>query len=35
VALDLRGGAPDYLAWIDEVTVSAGTIGANGETEEP
>jgi len=35
VALDLQGGAPGYLAWIDEVTVPAGTIGRNGETEEP
>lgn len=36
VGLGLQGGAPGYLAWIDQVTGPAGTIGPNGEeTEEP
>ena len=35
VALDLVAGAPDYLAWIDQVTATTGTIGRNVETEEP
>ncbi len=33
VAVDLTGAA-GYLAWIDRVTVPAGTIGRAGETEE-
>jgi periplasmic divalent cation tolerance protein len=33
VALDVVGGAAGYLAWIDEVTTPAGTIGS-GETTE-
>jgi periplasmic divalent cation tolerance protein len=35
VVVDLVSGAPGYLAWIDEVTGAAGTIGRSGETEEP
>ncbi len=35
VALGVRDGAPGYLAWIDQVTGAAGTIGPSGETEEP
>jgi len=35
VVVDLVSGAPGYLAWIDEVTGPAGTIGRSGETEEP
>jgi uncharacterized protein involved in tolerance to divalent cations len=35
VVVDLVSGAPGYLAWIDEVTGVAGTIGRSGETEEP
>jgi periplasmic divalent cation tolerance protein len=34
VALDVLGGAPGYLAWIDQVTAPTGTIGPSGETEE-
>jgi periplasmic divalent cation tolerance protein len=34
VVVDLGGGAPGYLAWIDEVTGPAGTIGRTGTTEE-
>jgi periplasmic divalent cation tolerance protein len=35
VVVGLVAGAPGYLAWIDEVTGAAGTIGRSGETEEP
>ena len=35
VVVDLVSGAPGYLAWIDEVTGPAATIGLTGETEEP
>ncbi len=35
VVVDLVSGAPGYLAWIDEVTGAAGTIGRSGEREDP
>ena len=36
VVLGLEGGAPGYLAWIDEITAPATTttIGRTGPTEE-
>ncbi len=33
VVLDLAGGAPGYLAWIDSVTEAAGTIGPTPDTQ--
>ena len=34
VVVPLSGGAPGYLAWIDEVTGPAATIGPTAAMEE-
>ena len=34
VVVDLAGGSPSYLEWIDQVTAPAGTITRTGRTEE-
>ena len=34
VVVDLAGGSPSYLEWIDQATAPAGTITRTGRTEE-